>query len=311
MARTMRIFHTIAVAALILGLGAALAPAGAGQDHGPAPVDGASRWHSTEHARVRLIRGGTDEAGRDLAGLVIELDEGWHTYWRSPGALGLPPTFNWEGSTNIRGVNVEWPIPQHIVDGDYETFGYEDRVVLPLLVTREDAAVPAHLNLAIGYAVCETVCIPTLGFVAMTLPADDESAPPRNFVRHISEALDRVPAGDLAAAGLEVGQPRLEPRQDGRRLAFSVTSDHHLRDPLVILEGPKGMRFGRPELRLTRRGRHLEVSVPFDREADSVVPLGAAIAVTFAGGRMPATFTLGPIVAQEIQGAPSAPEDPQ
>lgn len=201
-----------AIAGLILGLallgagGAALA----GRDHDPVPRTEASAWHPSDHSRVRLIRAGQTDEGQDLVGLVIEMDEGWHTYWRSPGRLGLPPTFNWEGSENLRGVAMRWPLPQFISFEDYETYGYEDRLVLPLEVARERPDEPVQLRLAIGYAVCENVCIPTLGFVAMTLPPRQGAADARpEFAWAVEDALSRVPTRDLELAGIEISPARL------------------------------------------------------------------------------------------------------
>ena len=31
-------------------------------------------------------------------GILIELDDGWKTYWRMPGEAGIPPDFTWKTS---------------------------------------------------------------------------------------------------------------------------------------------------------------------------------------------------------------------
>ncbi len=265
-----------------------------GQDQGPTPTGDMSRWHSSDHARVRLIRGGLTDDGQDLAGLEIEMDEGWHTYWRSPGALGLPPTFNWRGSENVRGVEVRWPLPQHIVDGDYEAYGYEDRLVLPLIVARDDLALPAVLNLAIGYAVCETVCIPTLGFVSMVLPEREVAAEARpENTWAINAALARVPTHDLAAAGIEIDAARLVLSANAPRvLRISITSQTPFDDPHVILEGPKGTYFGTPKLRLDATGRHLEALIAVRRGANAATPFGRGLLLTLTGGSMAVEHSL-------------------
>ena len=38
---------------------------------------------------------------RYLAGVEIALADGWKTYWRKPGDAGVPPAFDWAGSTNV------------------------------------------------------------------------------------------------------------------------------------------------------------------------------------------------------------------
>jgi DsbC/DsbD-like thiol-disulfide interchange protein len=304
-------FH-IKVAALALAALLAVGAAGrAGQDHPPAVGEDASQWHSSDHARVRLIRGGLSEDGRDMVGLVIELEAGWHTYWRSPGALGLPPTFNWEGSENIRGVEVEWPVPQHISDGSYETYGYENRTVLPLLITREDPAAPTRLTLALGYAVCETVCIPTLGFVSMALPPPERATTaPAGNREDLEHALALVPVWGLAAAGVELTSARLNQiAEGGRVLILSFRAEGGFNDPQVIVEGPKGLSFGASVI-LLREGRHwLEAAVPIERAADGTQPIGRGVMVTLMGARVPVEFPLDADLTAGLDGVPDAAKD--
>jgi len=257
----------------------------------------ASRWHSSDHARVRLIRAGLAEDGRDLAGLVIELDNGWHTYWRSPGVFGLPPTFNWEGSDNVQDVEVLWPAPQHIIDRYYEAYGYEGRVVLPLLITRGNANAPAHLNLALGYAVCETVCIPAVGFVSMWLPETLAEVAVPDFRAQVVDALARVPTPDAGAAGIAMEPPRIERLPDGSeilRLAF--TSESAFNNPHVIVEGAQGVTFGASVILLREQRRRLDATVPVDLEDETPSPLSRSATVTLTGGRRPVEFLIGPVV---------------
>ena len=45
--------------------------------------------------------GGADN-GELLAGVQIRLEPGWKTYWRTPGDSGVPPSFDWSGSKNLK-----------------------------------------------------------------------------------------------------------------------------------------------------------------------------------------------------------------
>ncbi|MEM9732538.1 MAG: hypothetical protein AAF903_03505 [Pseudomonadota bacterium] len=51
-----------------------------------------SQWFETEGAKIRLVGLPSADGKMIDAGLQIELEEGWKTYWKSPGASGLPPT---------------------------------------------------------------------------------------------------------------------------------------------------------------------------------------------------------------------------
>jgi DsbC/DsbD-like thiol-disulfide interchange protein len=109
--------------------------------------------------RVSLIGGAFD--GRVWqAGVAIDLDEGWKTYWRMPGEAGIPPQFDWTKSTGVTGVEVLYPLPGRLHDLSGETIGFERRVVFPVIVTPAADATDVRLQLDLLFAVCKDVCIP-------------------------------------------------------------------------------------------------------------------------------------------------------
>ena len=57
-------------------------------------------------AKLRLIAQTSFDGKSFDAGLQIELEPGWKTYWRSPGSSGLPPQFSFSGSTNVAAFDV-------------------------------------------------------------------------------------------------------------------------------------------------------------------------------------------------------------
>ena len=126
------------------GLAAAAMPAGAA---------------SARRYRLSLIAG--EPRGALLrAGIDVDLEPGWKTYWRMPGDAGVPPQFDWSGSQNVRAVEVRWPAPTRFIDAGGESVGYKSRVVFPLRVTPERASDATRLRLAMFFAVCKEICIP-------------------------------------------------------------------------------------------------------------------------------------------------------
>jgi len=124
----------------------------------------ASAWQRDLHAGARLVGGEvhTSAAATWLrAGIEIQLDPGWKTYWRYPGDSGMPPTFDFSGSKNVKTVTVQWPAPERFPDGaGGHSIGYMGGVVLPLRVVAQDAAKPSLLDLKLNYAVCGNLCVP-------------------------------------------------------------------------------------------------------------------------------------------------------
>jgi DsbC/DsbD-like thiol-disulfide interchange protein len=103
------------------------------------------------------------------AGIEIALDNGWKTYWRYPGDSGIPPRFNFSGSSNTKDIQVQWPAPARFSDGAGMSIGYSDNVVLPLRIRARDAGNPVVVRLKLDYAVCETLCVPIAATVALPL----------------------------------------------------------------------------------------------------------------------------------------------
>jgi DsbC/DsbD-like thiol-disulfide interchange protein len=155
-------FRLIGLALFASGL--AMGPAHAGS------VPDASSWVADQYAAARLIAGSSPAANKTLrAGIEIKMPSGWHTYWRYPGDSGVPPTFDFTGSKNLASVKVLYPAPHLMTDETGQTLGYTDDVVLPLRVTPRDAGKPVALRLKLDYAVCEKVCVPEEGHLALDL----------------------------------------------------------------------------------------------------------------------------------------------
>jgi len=168
----------------------------------------ASDWAQGHNSRARLI------AGKGVAGVELQLPEGWKTYWRNPGdAGGVPPSFDWSQSQNLANAQVLYPAPKRFTDRAGDTVGYKGTVVFPVRLTPKDPTKPIDLRLTLDYGVCKEICIP--GEAALTLDVDAEQA-------------GDVPA-ELAAALAHVPVP-----QDERRPNDPVLKSAH-----TELDGPK------------------------------------------------------------------------
>jgi len=136
----------------------------------PALAADESAWSQDSRAAIRLVAGantGTDASLR--AGVEVTLQPGWKTYWRYPGDSGVPPRFDFSGSTNLKSAHVLYPAPHLFIDDGEKTLGYKGQVIFPLRVTPAQADKPVTVRLKIDYAVCEKLCIPAEGRAELTL----------------------------------------------------------------------------------------------------------------------------------------------
>jgi len=152
--------------AVTLGFAAAAALAAGGS---------ASPWVGSTDSKVRLVSGAVDVDGAStvVAGVQLRMDPGWKTYWRNPGDSGVPPSFDWSGSKNLKHAEVLYPAPHRVADANGTAIGYDDEVVFPVKLTPEQAGEPIELKLAFAYGLCKDLCIPNEVNLGLALPTDE------------------------------------------------------------------------------------------------------------------------------------------
>ena len=134
----------------------------------PAFSADASAWNGDQRGAIRLVAGAQHGAVH-RAGIEIRLAPGWKTYWRYPGDSGVPPRFDFSGSTNVKSVTVRYPAPRRLTDENGTSIGYKGSVVFPLDVVAENTARPVALVLKADYAICEKICIPAEGSAELSV----------------------------------------------------------------------------------------------------------------------------------------------
>lgn len=93
--------------------------------------------------------------------LQVELEGEWKTYWRSPGEGGIPPSWDWEPSTNVSAIDWQWPIPSRFVVAGIETLGYQGSTAFPLTVHVENWHEPVALAGVLTMSSCTNICVLT------------------------------------------------------------------------------------------------------------------------------------------------------
>ncbi|MGH6802415.1 MAG: protein-disulfide reductase DsbD domain-containing protein [Methyloceanibacter sp.] len=139
-----------------------------------AAVASASPWIDSSNSKVRLVSGTVDLDGKFtlLAGVQLRMNSGWKTYWKNPGDSGVPPSFDWSGSKNLKHAEVLYPAPHRFADANGTAIGYDDEVVFPVRLTPEREGEPIVLKLAFDYGLCKDLCIPNDVTLGLALAAD-------------------------------------------------------------------------------------------------------------------------------------------
>lgn len=120
----------------------------------------ASPWQETEGARLRIVAEPARPGATGLRGMLqIELEPGWKTYWREPGAAGIPPQISLGDNANAQ-VTIHYPAPEWHDDPYGSWAGYAQPVSLPLTFTTAADTWPATLKADVFLGICRDVCVP-------------------------------------------------------------------------------------------------------------------------------------------------------
>ena len=112
------------------------------------------------YGNVDFLNGWRLSDGSYQTAIDFNLNEGWKTYWRTPGPAGIPPFFDWGGSTNIANVMIDWPTPKVFESYGLTSIGYTGRVTLPIRITPTDPTAPVNVELKMEFGVCSDICVP-------------------------------------------------------------------------------------------------------------------------------------------------------
>lgn len=262
--------------AAVTGLLLALAPVGPARATGEVDV--------AQVVQAAVLPGWQLKDGHRMAALRLTLAPGWHTYWRAPGDAGIPPSFDWSDSANLKAVKIHWPVPQMFDLGGMRSIGYENTLVLPLELTPKAAGTSIALHGKVALGVCHDICLPATLEVSAELSGRGAKDPA------IARALAAGPES-AARAGLTRAVCTVAPSSDGLRLTARLTLPPLGGSELAVIELPDP-NVWISEAATTRKGRELTAtadivppSQPFvlDRSALTITVLGQGRAVELHG----------------------------
>ncbi len=233
-----------------------------------------SSWSKGDFSSLRLIAGATAPSGKQRVGVEIVTKPGFKTYWRNPGDFGVPPVFDWSGSTNIGGLDVRWPAPERFQDGAGFSVGYVGEVVIPISVQPVDPAKPVMLVLKLDYAVCETICVPAKGEARLWLePGVTSVSATRLEVYEARVPVKIKPGPQRDKLALLEAKFEETPQDASLRLVLRAPPEGKVED--VFVEGPGMWSFGKPKFTAQADGTTVALVRINDR------PKGAAGPVPF------------------------------
>lgn len=111
-------------------------------------------------------------------GILMTMEEKWHTYWKNPGNTGMPTIIQFNSPDGFNCTDFKWPQPFKFKDGDLINYGYKDTVlfisyVYPLksLEIGEKYSFDAKLS----WLVCKEKCLPGSDSVSIQIAVSENN----------------------------------------------------------------------------------------------------------------------------------------
>lgn len=120
----------------------------------------------------------TVKAGETVTvGVLLEMKEGWHTYWKNSGESGSATKINWALPAGVTAGEIQWPLPERYETGGLTTFVYHDKALLliPLTFGSQVPAGDIELKAKVSWLECEKICVPGRTEIAGTLKISTET----------------------------------------------------------------------------------------------------------------------------------------
>src|SRR5215471_775869 len=114
-----------------------------------------------------------------LAGIRLQMEPGWHSYWKNCGDSGAPTTIEWQLPPGVTAGEIQWPTPEKLSAEGMTTYILQGEAVLfvPLKLAADLKPGPLNLTAKVSWLECMESCIPGEDTVSATLAIGSEAKP--------------------------------------------------------------------------------------------------------------------------------------
>ena len=239
-----------------------------------------SDWSSGTESQVRLISPTTHNDGSKniYVGLEYQLQEGWKTYWQSPGDGGFPQEIIWKNSTNIKSLEISWPTPEQFEILGLQSVGYNNHVIFPLQLTLEDFSQPTSVVLDVTYLTCKDICIPGSAHLKLFIPVGKGSLTAHSY--NIEKSLSQLPERNLQISFLK--NIDIQAYTNEKNVSFVVKAEAKeiFENPKVFLHTDFGLPVIEPIISLSTNSKNLEAIFNFNKELINIKQFDTQFLIT-------------------------------
>jgi suppressor for copper-sensitivity B len=241
----------------------------------------ATAWVNSDFSQIRLIAVGNADGQGYQAGLHIRLEPGWKTYWRTPGDSGVPTVVDWSASENISVTGMMWPVPHRTVVAGYQSFVYQDEVVLPVSVVSKGPGEKIRMVADVNYAVCREICVPLHAALSLDLKQGTPGRGDKVHRRLLEKYRKLVPV-NRNLPGLSLASVVLVEGSGSQTLKVKIETDSKLVHPDIFIEAPQPFAFTVPAIDIDPSGKQATFTFVVSSGRKKLSLAGIEILVTVA-----------------------------
>ncbi|TAK96472.1 MAG: DUF255 domain-containing protein [Verrucomicrobia bacterium] len=187
---------------------------------------------SAAHTRATLLLAASTAQPGDtvLAAVRLQMDPGWHTYWRNGGDSGGPTTIQWDLPPGITAGEIQWPTPEKFTLEGLTTYVYHNEATLlvPLKLAADLKPGPLELKAKVAWLECEEQCFKGAASVHASLQIGGETQASPNATK-IEAAKKKLPEAAPAAMARALWDKASA--ADTRSVIFEWSADKAVTDP--------------------------------------------------------------------------------
>ena len=110
--------------------------------------------------------------------LKMNMEPGWHTYYKDPGDSGMPTEISWELPVGFTASEIEWPKPTRFENTGIVSYGYKNNLYLTTTLQapeKFDIKKPILIKATINWLACNEICIPGEANLELNLTTGNDS----------------------------------------------------------------------------------------------------------------------------------------
>ncbi len=239
-----------------------------------------TEWSMGTESQVRLISpiSSNNIESEIYLGLEYKLEDGWKTYWQSPGDGGFPQKIKWNNSSNVKSLDIQWPTPKQFEILGMQSIGYSNNVIFPLKINLIDPDKETFINLDINYLVCKDICIPGIAHLEMRIPVGIGEFTDHSY--DIEKAISKLPIKSLKLSFIENIFTNIYIEKEHIYFELSATSRESLVNPSIFLLSKYGLPVNNPELNINFDSKKINAKFKYNKEliTDRIINLQILIA---------------------------------